>query len=142
MIKVEKITNGTVIDHIAAGNGKKVLSLLGIEENYPHRVALMINVPSRKTGKKDIVKIEGIFVNEETANLIALVSPHATINIIKNEKVGRKFNAELPDKLTIGKCPNPNCITNSEHGYEEFGKEGEAYRCSYCERLFKSSELV
>lgn len=142
MITVEKITNGTVIDHIAAGMGKKVLSLLGIDESYPHRVALMINVPSKKMGKKDIVKIEGIFVDSEKANFIALVAPHATINIIRGEKVEKKFEAELPEKLGIGKCPNPNCITNSEHGYEEFVKEGELYRCAYCERLFKSSELA
>lgn len=142
MITVEKITNGTVIDHIVAGNGRKVLNLLGIGENYPHRVALVINVPSKHMGKKDIVKIEGTFVNAEKANMIALVSPNATVNIIKNEKVEEKFNAEPPEVLAIGKCPNPNCITNFEHGYEKFVKEDELYRCAYCERLFKSSELV
>ncbi len=142
MITVEKISNGTVIDHICGGKGKKVLSLLGINENYPHRVALMMNVPSKKLGKKDIVKIEGIFVDVENANLIALITPHATINIIKNEKVEKKFVAELPEKLSIGKCPNPNCITNFEHEFEEFIKSNELYRCSYCERLFKGAELI
>lgn len=139
---VEKIINGTVIDHIVGGKGKKVLSLLGIGEDYPGRVALMINVPSKKMGKKDIVKIEGILVDEERANLIALVSPHATINIIKNEKVTKKLDAEMPETLRIGRCPNPNCITASERGNEEFAKEGALYRCAYCERLFKSNELV
>ncbi len=142
MITVEKISNGTVIDHIAGGMGRKVLSLLGIEENYPYRVALMINVPSKKMGKKDIVKIEGIFVSEEKADIIALVSPHATVNIIKNEKVEKKFNAELPEKISTGKCPNPNCITNSERGVEEFRKENGMYRCVFCERLFRGQELV
>lgn len=142
MITVEKISNGTVIDHIAGGKGKKVLTLLGIDENYPHRVALMINVPSRKMGRKDIVKIEGIFVDAEKANMIALVSPNATVNTIRGEKVVKKFNAELPAKVEVGKCPNPNCITNSEHGHEEFLHEGGMYRCAYCERLFRSSELV
>ena len=139
---VEKISNGTVIDHITAGMGRRVLSLLGIDETYPHRVALMINVPSKKTGRKDIVKIEGICVDSAKANIIALVAPNATINIIKNENVERKFNAELPQKLSVGKCPNPNCITNSEKGYEDFSLEGSHYRCNYCERLFKSIELV
>ncbi|MEW6529015.1 MAG: aspartate carbamoyltransferase regulatory subunit [Candidatus Micrarchaeota archaeon] len=145
MITVEKISNGTVIDHIPNGRGKKVLSLLGIDENYPYRVALMINVPSKKMNKKDIVKIEGTSVSVEKANLIALVASHATINIIKNEKIEKKINAELPEKLFIGKCPNPNCITNLERGYEEFVKINEIkefYRCLYCERLFKGSELV
>ncbi len=142
MITVEKISNGTVIDHITGGMGRKVLSLLGIGEDYPHRVALMINVASKKMGKKDIVKIEGIFVDEAKADIISLVAPHATVNIIRNEKVEKKFDAELPEKLTVGKCPNPNCITNTEHGNEELAKEGELYRCAYCERLFRSSELV
>ena len=139
---VEKISNGTVIDHIAAGMGRKVLGMLGIGEDYPYRVALMINVPSKKMGRKDIVKIEGIYVDSAKANIIALVAPNATINVIKNESVEKKFKAELPQKLSVGKCPNPNCITNSEKGYEEFGLEGSHYRCSYCERLFKSTELV
>lgn len=142
MITVQKIANGTVIDHITAGMGKKVLCLLGIDENYQYRVALMINVTSKKMGKKDIVKIEGIFVDEKQAGLIALVAPRATINVIKDEKVEKKFIAELPEKLFAGKCPNPNCITNFEQGYEEFKKEGNDYRCFYCERLFRSSELV
>lgn len=142
MIKVEKISNGTVIDHIPGGMGKKVLGILGIDEHYPHRVALMINVPSKRMGKKDIVKIEGIFVDKEKANAIALIAPHATVNVIRNEKVERKFDAELPETLSMGKCPNPNCITNIEHGFEEFRKEGESYRCIYCERVFKSGELI
>lgn len=142
MITVENITNGTVIDHIAAGRGKRILGLLGIEDDYPHRVALMINVPSKKMGRKDIVKIEGISVDEPHANLIALLSPHATVNIVKGEKVVKKFNAELPEKLSIGRCPNPDCITSAERGHEEFIKDGEFYRCAYCERLFKGNELV
>ncbi len=143
MITVEKIANGTVIDHITASRGKKILSLLGIGEDYPHRVALMMNMPSKKMGKKDIVKIEGISVDEEHANLIALLSQNATVNIVKNEKVVKKFNANLPQRLRIGKCPNPNCITASERGNEEFNKEeGELYRCAYCERLFNGNELV
>lgn len=142
MITVEKISNGTVIDHIEPGKGRRVLSLLGIDENYPYRVALVINVPSKKMGRKDIVKIEGIFVDSAKANIIALISPNATVNVVKNEAVVKKFNAELPEKLEIGKCPNPNCITNYEHGNEEFVREGKLYRCIYCERLFKSSELV
>jgi aspartate carbamoyltransferase regulatory subunit len=139
---VEKIANGTVIDHIAAGVGRKVLALIGMDDSYQHRVALMINVPSKKMGKKDIVKIEGIFVDEGRANLIALVSPHATINVIKGGKVERKTEAELPELLSVGRCPNPDCITNTERGHEEFRKEGEFYRCAYCERLFRGPELV
>jgi aspartate carbamoyltransferase regulatory subunit len=143
MLKVDEIEMGTVVDHIKAGKGKKVLSLLGIGEEYPHRVALMMHVPSKKAGTKDIVKIEGKLVDQKDANIIALISPGATINIIQGGKVGNKFVVELPGELTgAGKCPNPNCITNSEETENRFRKEGDSYRCHFCERRFKAEELV
>jgi aspartate carbamoyltransferase regulatory subunit len=143
MLKVDTIEMGTVVDHIKGGKGGKVLEALKIGEDYPHRVALMMHVPSKKSGTKDIVKIEGKIVDQDAANLIALVSPGATINIIKNEKVEKKFKVELPETLKgIGKCPNPNCITNSENTVEIFNMENSGYRCHYCERLFKAEELV
>jgi len=143
MLTVEPIEDGTVIDHIQAGRGKKVLELLGIREGYPERVALVMNVSSKRMGKKDIVKIAGKAIEGELANLVALVAPKSSINIIKNGKVSKKYNVELPEKLEgIGTCPNPNCITNSEAADKKFQKEGEAYRCYYCERVFNAEELA
>lgn len=143
MLKVDTIEKGTVIDHIKGGKGKKVLTVLGIGEDYPHRVALMMNVPSKKSGTKDIVKIEGKVVDEDAGNTIALISPGATINIIENEKVVKKYTVELPERLEgLGRCPNPNCITNSQRAKKEFSMDAGLYRCHYCERLFDAEELV
>ena len=143
MLKVDTIEMGTVIDHIKPGKGNRVLEILGIGEEYPHRVALMMHVPSKKSQTKDIVKIEGKIVDEDAASILALVSPGATVNIIENEKVEKKFVVELPDMLKgAGKCPNPNCITNSEETVKSFKKEEGDYRCQYCERLFKAEELI
>ncbi|MBN2477940.1 aspartate carbamoyltransferase regulatory subunit [Candidatus Micrarchaeota archaeon] len=146
MLKVDVIEEGTVIDHIKAGKGQRVLEMLGIDENYPHRVAMVMNVPSKKEGKKDIVKIAGIHVTDEMANKIALVSSKATINIIKNSKVQNKYLVELPPELKgIGKCPNPNCVTNySEAGDVKTGFEHykEKYKCTFCERVFEAEELI
>ncbi len=147
MIKVEQITNGTVIDHIKAGKGKRVLDLLGIGESHPQLVALVMNVSSRKMGKKDMVKIAGIYVKDELANKVALVSPNATINIIEDGKVIHKHKVTLPKHLDkIGKCPNPVCITNLNnvgivHTHFELENE-DKYRCRYCERVFTADELV
>jgi len=55
---VSKIENGTVIDHIPAGRALTVLRILGISGKEGLRVALVMNVESKKLGKKDIVKIE------------------------------------------------------------------------------------
>ena len=89
MLKVDAIENGTVIDHIKAGKGQKVLGLLGIDDKFESRVALVMNVASKKLGKKDIVKIEGVNVSNELANLIALIAPNASINIIKGSEVAK-----------------------------------------------------
>ena len=57
MLKVDVIENGTVVDHIKAGKGVKVIKILGIGEDYSGKVALVMNVPSKRDGKKDMVKI-------------------------------------------------------------------------------------
>lgn len=143
MLNVEPIDNGTVIDHIQAGKGKKVLEILGIAAGNAGRLALVMNVPSKRLNKKDIVKIEGAFLNEEQTDMVALISPRSTINIIKNGKVVEKREVEVPAVLrNVGVCPNPNCITNSERAIRVFEKEKNAFRCRYCERVFASEELV
>ncbi len=142
-ITVDTINQGTVVDHIRQGMGIRVMDLLGIDKTYPHRVALVMNVTSKKKKKKDIVKIEGILVSAEKTNVIALVSPNATINHIQDGKVVKKSKAELPEKVEgVGKCPNPKCITNHEGTPTEFSLDEGEYRCSYCERKFKAGELV
>jgi aspartate carbamoyltransferase regulatory subunit len=142
-ITVDTIEQGTVVDHIQRGMGMRVMELLGIEKNYPHRVALVMNVGSKKNEKKDIVKIEGILVSEEKTDAIALISPNATINHIQDGKVVKKKNAELPEKIDgVGKCPNPKCISNHQNVPSRFALDGEEYRCGYCERKFRASELV
>jgi aspartate carbamoyltransferase regulatory subunit len=143
MLKVDVIENGTVVDHIKAGKGAKVIEILGVGEDYPGRVALVMNVASKRSGKKDIVKIADKLVSEEVANMIALISPGATINIIEDSKVSKKYVVALPDELKgIGHCPNPNCITNKEAAKKLFQKDMDGYRCHYCERLFSARELV
>lgn len=145
MLNIEPIEKGTVIDHIKAGMGAKVLKIMGISDNYQYRVALVMRAPSKKIGDKDIVKIAEKIITEKEADIIALISPGATVNIIKNGKVEKKYSVELPQKLDgIGTCPNPNCITNSENNVKRaFAKEGEDdYRCYFCERIFKAKELV
>ena len=57
MLSVNTIKNGLVIDHIRSGCGPRIFSWLGLDKaNF--RVALIMNVPSRKLGKKDIIKIQ------------------------------------------------------------------------------------
>lgn len=142
---VEKIQDGTVIDHIDAGVGLRVLQVLGIPSAAAgSRVALVMNVPSKSMGKKDILKIENLAVTQKDADRIALISPRARLNIIKGGKVAKKLDLKMPESMSgIAKCPNPRCVTNSESSVQTFFKrEGKGVRCGFCERFFNAHELL
>ena len=59
MLNVDEIQNGVVIDHITAGTGMALYHLMELEKLPCASVALLQNVRSQKSGKKDIIKIEG-----------------------------------------------------------------------------------
>ena len=136
-MKVERIDHGTVIDHILPSRAFDVLRVLGLSTD--RTMSILVNSHSRKGGKKDILKFEDVELSAEEANLVALVSPQATINIIVGGKVVKKFNAEAPRVVRgIMTCSNPNCISNqNEPITTEFrlgADEGHRYVCTYCER--------
>lgn len=136
-MKVERIEHGTVIDHILPSKAFDVLRVLGLSSD--RSMSILVNSHSRKGGRKDILKFEDVELSAEEANLVALVSPQATINIIVDGEVVRKFNAEAPQVVNgILTCSNPNCISNqNEPITTQFtlgSDEGHRYVCSYCER--------
>lgn len=137
LMKVQRIENGTVIDHILPGMAFDVLKVLGISND--RSMSILINSHSKKGGKKDILKIEDVELSSTEASRVALISPLATINIIAGGKVVRKFNAEAPKVVRgILVCSNPNCISNQDEPVTtEFRlgpDDGHRYVCSYCER--------
>ncbi|MBW9221241.1 aspartate carbamoyltransferase regulatory subunit [Methanothermococcus sp. SCGC AD-155-M21] len=137
-LRVKPIENGTVIDHISKGKALSVYNVLNIKyEDTPITIAM--NVFSKKNKKKDILKIEGVELSEYDVNKISLISPSATINIIKEGKVVKKFKVEIPETIVgIIKCTNPNCITNIENTTGKFKVEEKnplKIRCIYCEKF-------
>lgn len=88
-IKVTKIASGTVIDHIPAGKGLKVMEALGLEES-DKVVTLGTNLESKKLGKKDLVKVEGKELSEDEIDKIKGISEKPTINIIEDWEVKKK----------------------------------------------------
>src|SRR3989337_2490906 len=82
-LRVSKIKDGTVIDHITKGHALDVIKILGINGRSEGVVTITMSVPSGKIGIKDVVKIEGRELNPEEVDKIALIAPHATINIIR-----------------------------------------------------------
>lgn len=139
-LKVQPIRNGTVIDHIDPGMAFKVLRVLGL----PRRggtsvVSAIMNVPSGADARKDIVKVEDRELRPEELSRIALIAPHATINIIRDYNVAEKREVEVPDEVAdIVRCTNPNCVTNHEPVAARFAvvhKEPVVLRCAFCDRV-------
>ncbi|MEQ8154410.1 MAG: aspartate carbamoyltransferase regulatory subunit [Clostridiaceae bacterium] len=142
MLKITTIKRGVVIDHIKAGMGFKIFNYLELNKvNYP--VALIMNVPSKKLGKKDIIKIEDAAVKEYT--FLKLISPGITINIVEDEKIVGKIKPELPERVeNIFYCKNPRCITSVEkhipQAFKLTNREEGIYRCEYCDETSEFSK--
>lgn len=138
-LKIQPIKNGTVIDHITPGNSVKVLHILRIPKSASSTVSVAMNVRS-KYEKKDIVKVENRELDHDEVNKIALIAPKATINIIRNYDVVKKYKLELPDEIVgIARCLNPTCISNDKKEtvrsrFTVISKDPPRIKCFYCER--------
>ena len=132
---IDEIKNGIVIDHITAGLGMKIYNLLNLQE-LECSVAFIKNAPSRKMGKKDIIKIDASI--DLNTDILGYIDPDITVNIIENGKNVEKKRIALPEKLTnVITCKNPRCISGTEqelpHIFTLTDKENRVYRCLYCE---------
>lgn len=134
---VRRIKNGTVIDHINGGEALNVVKILGITGSTTESLSIATNVVSGQMGKKDIVKLSNRELSKEEVNRIALISPRATINIIRNYKVYRKKGVEIPTLIEGSvRCPNPGCITNTNEPIKSrFTVLPNGLRCLYCDSV-------
>jgi len=96
--QVEAIKNGSVIDHIPANVGIKVLKLFNMHKTN-QRVTVGLNLPSSALGTKDLIKIENVFISPDQANQLALYAPNATVNQIENYEVVKKLTLSLPERI-------------------------------------------
>jgi aspartate carbamoyltransferase regulatory subunit len=140
-LKIEPIRNGTVIDHISAGNAMKVLRILGVPSHgWRSIVSIAMNVPTAKgPGQKDIIKIEDRELDPHDIDKIALVAPEATVNIIRNFEVAEKAKVALADEVVgLLKCENANCISNHKEPvkprFRVASRAPPRLRCVYCDR--------
>jgi len=146
LLRVQPIRNGTVIDHIKAGRGKKVLDILGLSGSET-TISLLINVQSKLQKRKDIIKIEDRELNEVEIEKLALLSPDAIVNIIRNYAVAEKKKIGNPSFISeLVHCPNENCICNNERGvstnFKLLGKENLQIKCTYCGRKIEEENIT
>ena len=143
-LEVSAIEEGTVIDQIASKSTFKVANILNIQ-GIDQVVLVGVNLSSKKLGKKGIIKIGGKILTQEEVNKIALIAPDATVNIIEDSELVRKFKVALPDAIEgIVKCFNPNCVSNHQKIQSRFhviNKNPIKIRCHYCERLMGTDDI-
>ena len=132
---IDAIRNGIVIDHIPAGRAMEIYRILGLDD-LSCSVAIIKNASSNKMGKKDIIKIDELI--QLNLDVLGYIDPGITINLIQNDKLVKKYQISLPERVTdVIRCRNPRCITTTEqelpHVFKLTDRENRVYRCLYCD---------
>ncbi|GAA5648390.1 MULTISPECIES: aspartate carbamoyltransferase regulatory subunit [Vibrio] len=144
-LQVEAIRHGSVIDHVPANIGIKILQLFRMHDHC-ERITIGLNLPSSALGHKDLIKIENVFLTKDQANQLALYAPHATVNQIEDYQVVNKLTLTLPERIDgVFACPNSNCISHGEPVESRFKVQQKSdnvqLKCHYCEKVF-SREIM
>ena len=139
MLNIGGINQGVVMDHIVAGCAMDIYHYLELDKSDA-TVAIIKNAKSNVMGKKDIIKIEGYA--DFDFDVLGVIDPNITINIIKDGVIAEKRKLNLPERVTnIIRCKNPRCITSIEqelpHRFKLTDRIKGVYRCEYCEQKFK-----
>ncbi|ELZ24115.1 aspartate carbamoyltransferase regulatory subunit [Halosimplex carlsbadense 2-9-1] len=140
-LRVSKIRNGTVVDHITAGQALNVLAILGIDADSGETVSVGMRVPSDRLGSKDIVKVEGRELSQDEVDVLSLIAPAASINIVQEFDVVKKHRVERPEEVVgVLSCPNRHCITTEDEPVESrFDVLDDGIRCTYCDTIVRDS---
>jgi aspartate carbamoyltransferase regulatory subunit len=143
-LQVNAIKDGTVIDHIPTNALFRVIKILNLEDTS-NMVTFGNNLDSRLMGYKAIIKVANRYFEDEEVNKIALVAPHAKLNIIRDYEVVEKRVVETPKEIIgIVHCFNPKCITNAENiltKFEVISDKPIAMKCFYCEKITNENEM-
>ena len=143
MLNVDQIKNGIVIDHIKAGQGIRIFNWLGLGR-APYNVAFVVNAFSVRMERKDIIKIDNTI--EINFDVLGLIDPNITINIIENSVITEKIKLQLPERVSgVLVCKNPRCVTSAEkvpHVFILDDKKRKTYRCEYCDELCSAADFL
>ena len=134
-MKIDSINQGYVLDHITAGKAMEIYRYLHLDE-LDCSVAIIKNVKSAKSEKKDIIKIDDLIDIDLT--VLGYIDPGITVNVVKDGQIVEKLHLSLPEEIVnVVRCKNPRCITSVEsdldHVFRLVDREKKLYRCIYCE---------
>ena len=128
-----------MIDHIESGKSMEIYRVLELDK-LDCSVAIIKNARSKKSGRKDIIKIEDRI--DIDLDVLGFIDPNITVNIIDGGHIIEKKHLQLPERIVnVAKCKNPRCITSVEqeldHVFVLTDPEKGVYRCMYCEQEYK-----
>ena len=143
MLKIGRIEEGFVLDHIQAGKSLSIYEHLGLDK-LDCTVAIIKNARSEKLGKKDILKVE-CPIDMLDLDILAFIDHNITVNVIKDGEIVDKRDLVLPKQIkNVIKCKNPRCITSIEqelpHIFFLADEAKEVYRCKYCEEKYSERQ--
>lgn len=140
---IAKIQEGIVIDHILASKALLLARILKLQEALEKGTGVIIiglNLPSKRMDRKDIIKIAPWKPTPQELEVVALVSPTATLNIIQDYKVSSKGQVHLSNRVgDVISCPDKSCITHYEEvpgTFDVLHKSPITLRCHFCETIF------
>ena len=133
---IGQIKDGSVLDHITAGQGKRIYDILNLS-NLNCTVAMIERAESPKMGSKDIIKIGQVL--DIDFDVLGYIDPGITVNIIRDGQVSERRKLTMPQRVVgVLKCKNPRCITSVEqelvHEFKLTDAKNRVYRCIYCEQ--------
>ena len=145
MLNIDSLERGLVIDHIEAGKSMEIYKFLKLDK-LDCSVAIIKNARSKKTGKKDIIKIEDQM--DIDLDVLGFIDPNITVNVIDGGKIVEKRHLTMPKQVVnVVRCKNPRCITSIEQELpqvfnvvEGAGREHPVYRCAYCEQEYSPNK--
>ena len=144
-LSVPAIEHGTVIDHINSEQTLRILRVLDVLRQKK-KITVGFNLASKRMQVKDLIKIENHLLTENEANELTVLAPEATISIIQDFEVSKKFAASLPNSVErIFVCPNESCISNQESVETKFKTQQLAKKikliCHFCEKSFERDDV-
>ncbi len=148
MRRVTAIQNGTVIDHVPSGSALKVLGMLGLLDSRSTPISLVMNVPSKKLDRKDVMKVEDRELTQEELDRLAIIAPNASVAIIRDYHVAEKRSVILGSELTnLARCSFSNCITINPreplpHRILVHSTNPLELRCAYCGKTQSVDDIV
>ena len=126
MLNIDSLEKGLVIDHIQAGRSMEIYRVLELDK-LDCSVAIIKNARSKKTERKDIIKIEDRI--DIDLDVLGFIDPHITVNIIDGGKIIEKKQMKLPERVTNVAVSYTHL---GRHGHGGGRPEGAFHRSLWC----------